>query len=219
MKRIGHHFALIVVVAIWLHPLLSLGQSTAPDGFRVLDERGQVRITKKIVQQINREVVSTNRTDYIRHYVSMLSSGDATNRMFAIYALGNFQSPESLEALFTHAKIEQNSQAICLLAQSVYGLFPYWPGADEDSDKWDCQAVMKQWAHYYEEHGYLGMFEVRYAEVKGNLEAEAMFIVGFATDTPSPDLLPFYQSTAKQTSFPKIRNACKEAIDSLSNRK
>jgi len=219
MKHTGLLPSFILVFAGWLRPLLSLGQSTLPDGFRIVDERGQVRVTKQIVQQLNREVVSSNRTDHIQHYISMLSSGDATNRMFAIYALGNFQSPKSLEGLFAQAKIEKNPQANCLLAQSIYGLFPYWPGADEDLEKWDCQAVLKLWAQYYEQHGYLGMFEVKYAEVKGNLEAEAMFVIGSATDTPSPDLRPFYQSVSKQTSFPKIKNACQEAIDSLSRRK
>jgi hypothetical protein len=221
MKHTGQHFAFIVVVTVWLYPLLSPGQSTVPDGFRIVDERGRVRITKQIVQQINREVASTNRTDYIQHYVGRLSSGDATNRMFAIYALGNFESPKSLDALFAQSQIEKNPQAICLLADSVCQLFPYWPGAKQgsDSEKWDCQAVLKRWAQYYKQHSYLGMFDVKYAEVKGNLEAEAMFVIGFAADTPSPDLLPFYQSVSKQTSFPKIRNACQEAIDSVSSRK
>jgi hypothetical protein len=168
---------------------------------------------------MNREAASTNRTDYIQHYVSMLSGEDTTNRMFAIYALGNFQSPKSLEALFAHAKIEKNPQAICMLADSLYSLFAYWPGAEQEFGKWDCQAVLKRWAPYYEQHGYLGIFEVKYAEVKNNLEAEAMFVIGSATDRPSPDLLPFYRSVLKQTSFGKIRNACQEAINSLSRGK
>ena len=219
MKHSNLPLSSILVLAAWLHPLLTIGQSAVPDGFRIVDERGQVRTTKPIVQQINREVASTNRTAYIQHYVRMLSSQEATNRMFAIYALGNFQSPNSLEALFAQAKSETNRQVVCLLAHSVHGLFPYWPGADEDSEDWDCQAALKRWAQYYERHGYIKMFEVKYAEVKGNLEAEAMFVIGFAADTPSPDLLPFYQRVLKQTSFPKIRNACREAIDSLSRRK
>jgi hypothetical protein len=199
---------------------MSLGQSTVPYGFRIVDGPGRVHVTKQIVQRINRETASTNRTDYLRQYIGMLSSGDATNRMFAIYALGQFQSQNSSDALFAHAKLEKNPKAICLLADSLCRLFPYWPGANEgfDSEKWNCEAVLKQWAHYYEQHGYLGLFDAKYAEVKGNLEAEAMFIVGFATDWPSPDLLPFYKSVMEQTSFSKIRNACHEAIDSLSGR-
>ena len=221
MNSAGHHFAFIIVVATWLHPLLSFGQGVVPDGFRIVDERGQVRITGQIARHLNREVASSNRTDYIHQYIGLLSSGDATNRMFAIYALGNFQSPKSLEALFAQSKIEKQPQAICLLADSVCGLFPYWPDANQgiDSEQWDCRAVLKQWARYYGEHGYLGMFDLEYAKVKGNLEAEAMFIVGFAADTASPDLLPFYQSVSNQTSFPKIRNACQKAIDSSLGKK
>ena len=209
----------IILGAIWLHPILSFGDSAVPDGFRIDTERGHVHITKQIAQQINYEVVSTNRIDYIEHYISMLSSDDVTNRMFAIYALGNFQSLKSLDALFIQVKNEKNPQAICALADSVYKLFPYWPSAGEDSEKWECQRVLKQWAQYYEQHSYLGIFEVKYAAVKGNLEAEAAFVIGFATDRPSPDLIPFYQNTIKQTSFSKIRNACQKAIDSLSIRR
>lgn len=204
-----------------LYPFSSFGQSKAPDGFRITGDRGGVRITKEIARQINREVASTNRMNFIQNYVEMLSSEDLTNRMFAIYALGQFESPQSLAALFAHSRIETNQHATCLLADSVCGLFPYWPGANQgfNSEKWDCQAVLKEWSRYYERHGYLGMFEIEYAKVKGNLEAEAMFIVGFATDTPSPDLLPFYQNVSRQTSFPKIRNACLQAIDNLATRK
>lgn len=205
-----------------MHSTKVPAQTTAPDGFRIVGKRGDiVRVTKQIVQQINIEVGGTNREEHIQHYIGMLSSRDATNRMFATYALGNFQSPKSLAALFAQAKKEKNPQAICQLANSVCELFPYWPGADQGfgAEKWDCLAVLKQWARYYDRHGYLGIFEAEYKKVRGNLEAEVMFISGFATDTPSPDLLSFYQSVLNETSFPKIKNACQEAIDKLSKRK
>jgi hypothetical protein len=206
----------IVIAAGWWSSTLVFGQNAVPEGFRIVGGSG-VRITKPITQELNRELTSSNRMDYIEHYADMLSSTDVTNRMFAIYALGNFQSPRSLEALFAHCKTESNPQAIRLLADSVCSLFPYWPGANQgrDSEKWDCHAVLSRWAKYYQEHGYLGLFDAEYSRVEGDLEAEAMFVVAFAADKPSPDLLSFYKSVLKETSFPKVRDACQKAINVL----
>jgi hypothetical protein len=67
--------------------------------------RHPFRVTGTIVKQVNAEARSANRLDHIHRYTAMLANDDVRTRLFAVWALSDFQSPNSLDALFAQATL------------------------------------------------------------------------------------------------------------------
>jgi hypothetical protein len=191
----------------------TLGQNEVPTDFRVIGGRHPFRVTRETVKRLNSEARSTNRLDHIHRYTAMLANDDVRTRLFAVWALGDFQSPSSLDALFAQATRETNPEVICSLADSIGGIFPFWTGAEtfEMTDGTNCAEVLKRWAEHYKKHGYLGIFETKYEMVKGHLEGEGMFVSAFA-EQYAPDLIPLFRKVSQETSFPEVRTTCEKAI-------
>jgi hypothetical protein len=147
----------------------------------------------------------------------MLSGSNITNRLFAAWALEDFPSPQALDALFLRAKIENNDQVIIVLANSVEGqtlccLPDAYKLSDELSDGLDGRTFLERSAKFYSQYGYVGVFERQFHLVKGNFEGEAMLIRP-AAELYAPDLIPFFQTVIKESSFSEIQTTCKDAVE------
>jgi hypothetical protein len=186
-------------------------EDAIPAGFRV----NPIGVTGQIVRKVNSEAQSTNRLEYVRHYAKMLSSSNNTNRLFAAWALGDFPSPQALDALFLRAKIENDDQVIKVLADSVGRLtLGCLPDAYKLSDGLDGRTFLERSAKFYSQYGYVGVFAHQFHLVKDNFEAEAMLIRP-AAELYAPDLIPFFQTVIKESSFSEIQTTCTNAVKRL----
>jgi hypothetical protein len=200
------------VLAAFLLLQSAHAQEAIPSGFRIVDESQPVRFDAAVARKLREISASTNRQELVSQYSNMLSSLNVTSRMFAVVALGNIQSPLSWDALFSRTETEQDPRVVGEIRDSLAGLLGYgWPGED-DFAQHELRAELRRWQEHYSKLGYLGVWRQRYEEVKGNLEAETMFVHGALLEWPGSDLLPVVSEVASETTFDFLKEQCNERL-------
>jgi|GEM_PF-6848209 len=187
----------------------AVAQERVPDGFKLIDGASRIRLSAAVVKPVIAESHGSNRVEAVTRYIAMLSSGNVTSRCFAAWALGQFQSQRSWDALFAQAENEKQENVLRVIADSLAGLSGGGLPGSTDIVEGNAREQLSTWRDFYHAHGYLGVFRQKYKEWKGNLEGEGM-LVGCLADWLSPELVPVVHEIEKETSFEQLRLRCKE---------
>jgi hypothetical protein len=164
-----------------------------PRGFRFEKGRG-VKVSADIAKAVNVETRSLRRDEYITSYVLQLSSPEEEQRMWAAWALGNFQSQTVLEALFSRIDVENSDSVMNELYNDLcvnFGLYGWGTCSGFDAT---ASSIRKkqigEWRIAYEKYGYHELVSRgwRVAQKKGQ-EGVNMFVAG-VTGRYDPKLIP-----------------------------
>ena len=133
----------------------AVAQDQVPDGFKLVDGASRIRLNGAVVKPVIAESHGSNRVEALARYVGMFSSGNVTSRCFAAWALGQFQSQRSWDALFAQAEGEKEEIVLIEIADSLAGLSGGGLPGSMDIVEGNPREHLRAWRQFYNEHGYL----------------------------------------------------------------
>lgn len=139
----------------------------------------RLRVSKDDVCSRVLESQSLSRDHYVSHYQQVLANSNGADQVYAAWALGQFQSPSAVEAIFSCRSVVTNDIVLREMCQTVYAQFGgMLPGFDDTNTSPKC--VLNSWADLYHTNGYEGLLVSIYNRMSQTEEGKTLFIAGFS---------------------------------------